>query len=308
MDKPKTPEDEIHRLDVLRSLNILDTPPEERFDSITRVAKKLFSVPIALVSIVDEDRQWFKSKAGLDANETPREISFCGHAILHDDAFIVPDTKKDERFADNPLVLEPPYIRFYAGYPLRTMDGLKLGTLCIIDTKPRRLSRVNIQMLSDLGAMVERELTLTQLATLGQQLYQEKRDGVAGPTTRNQLAEFKQTLSASLIFITLEDTSSISDTAGQTEADRSFTALIQDSCRQSDFLERLENGTFAILLPHSSTERAQKVVSRLSEAVKRDNQQAQRGYHLSFSHNIVKFDPDEHNAILETFIEGSALI
>ena len=121
MLEPPLPPDEAMRLAALRSLNILDTPAEERFDRITRLAQRLFDVPIALVSLVDTNRQWFKSCQGLDASETPRSISFCGHAILEDGPLIIEDATKDQRFADNPLVTGPPDIRFYTGQPLKKL-------------------------------------------------------------------------------------------------------------------------------------------------------------------------------------------
>jgi GAF domain-containing protein len=134
MESPDIPSNEEHRLATLRSLGILDTSHEERFDRVTRMSKRLFDVPIALVSLVDESRQWFKSSAGLDTLETPRDIAFCGHAILDENIFHVPDATKDPRFADNPLVTGPPDIRFYAGRPLHAPNGDRMGTLCIIDT------------------------------------------------------------------------------------------------------------------------------------------------------------------------------
>lgn len=127
MQKPAKPLDEATRLDTLRALNILDTLPEERFDRLTRLAKRLFGVPIALVSLVDEDRQWFKSCQGLHASETSRDISFCGHAILGDDIFLIPNAAADERFHDNPLVTDEPHIRFYAGCPLTVSKGASLA-------------------------------------------------------------------------------------------------------------------------------------------------------------------------------------
>jgi len=130
------------------------------------MAQRIFNVPIALVSLIDQDRQWFKSCIGLTDKETPRDISFCGHAILDDEIFIVSDATKDERFFDNPLVTNEPYIHFYAGCPLRFSDGSRLGTLCIIDTKPRSLSNDDIETLKDLGSTAERELAAIELATL----------------------------------------------------------------------------------------------------------------------------------------------
>ena len=158
MQEPEFPADESHRIEVLHSLHVLDTPPEERFDRITRVAQRLFDVPIALVSLVDSDRQWFKSCQGLSASETPRSISFCGHAILSPDTFVVANTLADPRFVDNPLVTGPPNIRFYAGHPLQAADGSLLGTLCIIDDKPRNFTPDMLALLADLAGCVEREL------------------------------------------------------------------------------------------------------------------------------------------------------
>lgn len=154
---PGLPADEAMRLRALHELKLLDTSPEERFDRLTRLAKRMFDVPIALISLVDEHRQWFKSRQGLDACETGRDISFCGHAILGQDVLLVTDATKDPRFADNPLVTGAPHIRFYAGAPLHTVDGYRLGTLCLIDSKPRVLTRADIAALRDLADCVESE-------------------------------------------------------------------------------------------------------------------------------------------------------
>ncbi|WP_239190734.1 HDOD domain-containing protein [Candidatus Nitrotoga sp. HW29] len=153
------------RIDTLRSCNMLDTPPEECFDRITRLAQHLFNVPIALVSLVDTDRQWFKSRMGLSVSETPRNISFSGHAILGDGIFIVPDTLLDKRFYDNPLVTGDPSIRFYAGCPLAVSNGSKLGTLCLIDSRPRMLNNEERKLLQELACMVEQEITKVQTVT-----------------------------------------------------------------------------------------------------------------------------------------------
>ncbi len=147
----------------LRSLNILDTPAEDRFDRITRLAQRLFDVPIALVSLVDENRQWFKSCQGLDLAQTPRSSSFCAHAILGDDILVIPDATLDPRFADNPLVTAEPYIRFYAGCPLVASDGSKVGTLCIIDRLPRTLRADQYIVLRDLAAWAANEINTVEL-------------------------------------------------------------------------------------------------------------------------------------------------
>ena len=159
MQEARLPKNEASRVEALRSLGILDTPREDRFDRYTRITAKAFDVPIALISLVDRDRQWFKSAQGIDANETPRKDSFCGHAILGDGVFEVRDALHDPRFRDNPLVLDAPQIRFYAGAPLESADRYRLGTLCIIDRVPRRLNDDEKTMLRNLADMVSAEMT-----------------------------------------------------------------------------------------------------------------------------------------------------
>jgi phosphoribosyl 1,2-cyclic phosphodiesterase/DNA-binding response OmpR family regulator len=152
------PPDEDRRLAALRQLDILDSAPEERFDRITRLAAQMFRVPIALISLVDADRQWFKSRTGLQAQQTSRDESFCAHAILDTHALVVPDAMGDDRFADNPLVCSEPRVRFYAGQPIAAPDGSLVGTLCLIDHQPRHFAQDDIEALCNLAAMVEREL------------------------------------------------------------------------------------------------------------------------------------------------------
>ena len=163
MLKPATPSNEDARLAALRALSILDTAPEERFDVITRTARLVFEVPIALVSLVDANRQWFKSHDGLDAPETPRDVSFCGHAILVDDVFVVENAQVDPRFRDNPLVTGKPRVVFYAGMPLSGPNGLKLGTLCLIDHRPRQFDAAARELLRGLAKWAERELSIVNL-------------------------------------------------------------------------------------------------------------------------------------------------
>lgn len=154
------PDNEADRLDRLRRYRILDTPAEDPFDRITRIVAETIDVPIALVSLVDEARQWFKSRYGLDATETPRDLAFCAHAILDTRPLVVEDASRDERFFDNPLVASDPSIRFYAGAPLKTADGFNLGTLCAIDRRPRKLNERHRQLLEDLARLVVDEMEL----------------------------------------------------------------------------------------------------------------------------------------------------
>lgn len=172
------PENEDARLERLRQYQILDTPPGETFDRVTRLASRLLKTPIALVSLVDEDRQWFKSKAGLDASETPREHAFCAHAICDSAVMVVPNAAQDPRFADNPLVTGAPSIRFYAGAPLRSEGGENMGTLCVIDSSPREFSAEDATLLNDLAHIVVDELELHALAIREQEARNRLSDAI----------------------------------------------------------------------------------------------------------------------------------
>lgn len=160
------PPDEAERLHLLHALRILDTPSEEVFDRITRLVARILDVPIALVSLVDTDRQWFKSRIGIDVNETPRELAFCAHAIAQTSPLIVTDTTQDSRFMSNALVTGDPNIRFYAGVPLRSIGGLSIGTLCAIDSKPRQLNPGEVSILVDLAALVSKEMQMREAMLL----------------------------------------------------------------------------------------------------------------------------------------------
>lgn len=160
MLKPPAPRNEIERIQALQHLELLDTPAEHPFDELVRLASALFQVPIALVSLVDSERQWFKAKVGLEASETPRDVSFCGHAILGEGVFEIPDAHEDPRFFDNPLVTGPPHVRFYAGAPIRTRAGHNLGSFCIIDHVPRRLTPEQREILTSLAAQTAELLEL----------------------------------------------------------------------------------------------------------------------------------------------------
>ncbi len=169
------PRDDSERLAELHALDLLDTPPEERFDRITRLLTLVMRVPMAFLSLVDADRQWFKSSCGLSTPQTPRAVSFCGHAILSDEAMVVPDATEDERFRDNPLVTGRPHIRFYAGHPLHGPGGHKVGTLCIADRRPRSLRGDELEALGEIARIVERELGLVEAVHLQRELIASQR-------------------------------------------------------------------------------------------------------------------------------------
>jgi PAS domain S-box-containing protein len=166
MQKPAIPSNELERMAAVRSYDILDTDPEPAFDALTTLAAYIAEVPISLVTILDADRQWFKSRYGLDAPETPRDVSFCGHVVAMEAPLLVNDSFADERFADNPLVTGGPRVVFYAGVPLKTPDGFVVGTLCTIDHQPRQISPQQMDMLALLGQQVVDQLELRRRNTL----------------------------------------------------------------------------------------------------------------------------------------------
>jgi len=152
--KAPLPENETQRLAALKEYQVLDTLAEQSYDDLTMLAAQVCNVPVAMVSLVDESRQWFKSKLGLNPQETPRDVAFCAHTILRSEPMIVPDAMKDERFADSALVRGSPHIRFYAGFPLVTSEGFAVGTLCAIDRKPRQLSTTQRHAMQALSRQV----------------------------------------------------------------------------------------------------------------------------------------------------------
>lgn len=274
MIKPDFPADESSRLAALRGLGVLDTDPEERFDRLTRVARRLFNVPIALVSLVDEDRQWFKSCFGLDARETPREISFCGHAILSGDVFVIPDALADERFHDNPLVTGPPHVRFYAGCPLQLGDGLRVGTLCLIDVKPRSFDEDDLCLLRDLAGMAEQELKALNMATTDELTGLSNRRGI-GLLARQVLAAcVRESWPVSVLFFDLDGLKLMNDGFGHAAGDRilrDFARLLRAAFRESDLVGRLGGDEFVVLLSNAGSEECESALSRFQRALDQHN-------------------------------------
>jgi diguanylate cyclase (GGDEF)-like protein len=308
MKAPALPADESYRLAQLRALNILHTPAEERFDRLTRLARRLFGVPVALVSLLEEDHQWFKSISGTSAATAPRNTSFCGHTILQDDVMVIENAPDDARFCDNPLVKgnESP-VRFYAGCPLRTPAGAKVGTLCIIDYHPRKFDVDDIHTLRDLAAMAEAELVAFQTATSDELTQITNRRGFM---TLGQLAlnecQLKQ-LPACLTFLDLDRFKVINDTLGHREGDRAlmdFADAMKVSFRHADIFARLGGDEFVVLFNGLQQADAEGVLARFDRFLQQQIQNLDRRYALNFSSGIVEFDPDQPQS-LEQLLEGS---
>ena len=311
MIKPAVPADEARRLQTLREMKLLDTPPEERFDRVTRLAKQVFSTSIALVSLVDADRQWFKSRQGLDAKETPRDISFCDHAILDDKIMVVNDAVDDQRFCDNPLVCGDPNIRFYAGYPLAAPDGSRVGTLCVIDDNPKQVSSEQLQLLRELGRMVEEELIAADASTT---------DPVTGLSNRNGirmigdhlLSMCKRTEQAATVLIFhLQNLSTIEEESGRPEADTAaveFAHMLMAGFRNSDVAARLSLDIFCVLLAGTDLDGADPARYRFDEQLSARNRETGQRYELHVDTHAVAFKEGRHGDVDALLQDGEVRI
>ena len=297
MQTPPIPDNEIQRLSSLRALQILDTPPEERFDCITRLAKEFFDVPIALITLVEDKRQWFKSVIGLSNRETSRDISFCAHAMLKRELFIVPDALADERFFDNPDVTGGPRIRFYAGCPLYALDGSALGTFCIIDRQPREFSISDQQVLRALGTWVETKINeanplyqdesaihvrTTRESTEREKMftmlqYQARHDPLTElPNSLLFREQVEEALLAAapeeicaLLALDFERFKEVNNTFGYSQGNLLLLLISTRLCQvvaTSGVLARLSGNRFAILLSKTGEEKAVTVVQALLKA------------------------------------------
>ena len=273
--------DETARLLALRQYGILDTPAEPKFDRIVRLAARLLDMPISLVSLVDETRQWFKAKVGLDASETPRSMAFCAHAIQGDDVMVVEDAGLDPRFVENPLVTGDPLIRFYAGAPLTTDDGHKLGTLCVIDRIPRQLTLEQTMLLEDLAGLVVDEMELRRAMGLVRQL--ATTDPMTGLLNRRSFlsqAESEWQRSSrfarpmSLLILDIDHFKHINDSFGHDAGD-GVISRIAKICdvqkRAHDLAARYGGEEFVILMPETDLAGACRFAERLREAVAADS-------------------------------------
>lgn len=311
MKAPEQPENEDIRIATLYSLNVLDTNPEERFDRLTRLAKRLFGVPVALVSLIDSNRLWFKSQQGWDLTEAPRQTSFCGHTILGDDVLIIPDTLIDERFYDNPFVTDDPQIRFYAGVPLIVHNGSKVGTLCLIDQDPRTLSEGDKELLKDLGKIAEQELAALRMATIDDLTQISNRRGFISLAIHAINLCKRLNKPASLFFFDLDLFKEINDRYGHAEGDRAligFSQILKEAFRESDVIGRLGGDEFVALLTNANYEASTLILNRLEEIRKEYNQKAARGYDILCSVGVVEFDAMRHNSIEDLLEDGDRLM
>jgi diguanylate cyclase (GGDEF)-like protein len=274
-------------------LGILDTMPEDRFDRITRLACRAFGVPIALVSLVDRERQWFKSKQGLDICETSRQVSFCAHSVVHEGSLVIPDALLDPRFADNPLVRGDPKIRFYAGQPVHGVDGSRVGTLCLIDRRPRSLVEEDLILLTDLAGMIDREFSLIARASTDELTSLANRRGFSEIGTHVLALCRRKNLPAVVIGIDLNCFKSINDTYGHEAGDDAlclFSKQLFKDFRTSDVVARIGGDEFAVLCSGTTSAQVAGSLERLRTEFEA-SELARKYPGLSWSAGYADFDP-----------------
>jgi len=296
MKSPDIPANEAQRLTSLRESGILDTGEQARFDRLTRLARHLFNVPMAMVSLVDAESLVFKSCNGLRYATLPRQLSFCGHVILSDKPLIVPDAKQDPRFSDNPLVTGEPHIRFYAGYPLRLPDGTMVGSFCLLDHDARSFSGEELALLHDLAAIVEDEFRTISEATT---------DSLTGLFNRRgfeHLANFaiasaeRRAEPLTLGWLDLDKFKQINDRYGHAEGDcalREMARLLTKAFRDTDLLVRHGGDEFGILFSDTDESGAWIAMQHLIEEANAFNKTSGKPWKLTFSWGVSEFHRDD---------------
>ncbi len=301
----RDPEREALRLKELYRYNILDTKEDESFDRLTRLTAQVLDVPIALINFIDSSRQWSKSRQGAPIKEMPRDTSFCTHTIEYNEAMIISDLRKDQRFEHNPFVTADPHVRFYAGVPLAVKSGFNLGTLCILDYKPRRLKDRQISALVDFAKIVIDEIELCRRA---------ETDFLTGAATRQVMASeltkaverFKRTgANLSIIALDIDHFKSINDQFGHGVGDKVLQALVnhcKKNLRVNDVIARAGGEEFLILLPDTTIDGAMHVAEefrKFFEQNKIDKVNKYMGFTCSFGVTTIDKNDLSIDALLE---------
>ena len=318
MKEAQLPENEDERLNFLRQMNILDTPVEERFERITRIVCRSLNVPISAISLVDENRQWFKSIQGLSVSGTPRSMAFCAHAILEDKPFVIGDTTKDERFHNNPLVINEPGIRFYAGIPLSIVNNLRIGTLCAIDRKPREITEEEIEILEDLKIIVESEMKSLLLSEahikLISDLKQAERAALIDCLTRlwnragcEQLLARQWVYAKSygtpiaIVMVDIDHFKKINDTYGHQFGDtviRHAAQIILASVRSCDVVNRWGGDEFLLIIDNCQKEVVLNILAGIKNAINKTPVLTSLGnVDVTFSMGACILHPNDKNTI-----------
>ncbi len=283
------PQNDAARVTALRELQLLDTRADERFDRVTRIARGLFQVPIALVSLIDDDRQWFKSRQGLTVVQTPRPTAFAAHTICHKGPLVVSDVTADERFADNPWVLGEPKVRAYAGVALKTSHGLPFGSLCIYDKQVRSFDDEALEQLTDLGAILDHVMRTDRAATEDPVTSLPNRRGF-DHSSQGLLARcLRQRLPATLVVIDVKGVAALKREYGNSVCERTllgFAEAMQEVFRERDLLAHFGGGRFAALVANCTDGEARRALTRLRHTLRAENGHPD-GTPLGFSFGVV---------------------
>ncbi|MBV8448666.1 MAG: sensor domain-containing diguanylate cyclase [Hyphomicrobiales bacterium] len=261
---------ERERLAALYRYDVLDTPPEEAFDRITRLTKRVLQMAIVTVTFIDSHRQWFKSRQGIALTEALRDTAFCSEVIKHDEILIVEDALSDPRFATHPAVVGEPHLRFYCGVPLKTRDGHAIGTLCAIDLKPRHLEPDEMSLFADLGHLVMDELELRLVASVDSLTGTLSRRTLRREAARDFLHARRQKQELSCIVFDVDHFKRINDTYGHVIGDyvlQELVSICQRNLRATDYIGRIGGEEFMIMLPQTNDKAAFEVAERLRGAI-----------------------------------------
>ncbi|WP_312413475.1 sensor domain-containing diguanylate cyclase [Pseudescherichia sp.] len=311
MKFPGVPVNERERLKSLYMMDLLDKNDDERLLRLTRLAKATFNVPIALITLLDRDRQWMISCDGSNMRQSSRNVSFCAHAILLQGIMIVKDTLKDERFENNPLVLDEPFVRFYAGCPVRLPDGSIAGTICLIDNKPRDFTSEEINLLLDLGAIVEDEFVIINMAMTDKLTELPNRRGFFqigdkrfGEMTRNNIP-------FSLLYFAVEDLQSLNDIWGHAEGDnalRAFAKCLNSCMKGGDVCGRVESSGFAVLLANNGQNDADAFLFNLQSKIDDWYLNVGKKYPLNYAYGMLNSDADKYADLVEMLKDADTVM
>lgn len=300
MKFPGIPDNEEERLKSIYLADLLDTRDDERFERLTRLAKRIFQVPVVLISLLDRDRQWLLACQGLGIRETPRNVSFCGHAIMQEGPFIVNDAAHDERFHDNPLVTGEPYIRFYAGYPVHLPDGEVAGTLCLIHTTPRSFNDEDIASLKDLAFIVEDEFQVIGMAMTDSLTGIANRRGFYRVGEKRFRTFNKNNIAFSLVFFDLDKFKPINDLWGHAEGDevlKTFSALLYQHLVPGEVAGRLGGDEFAALISREGD--TESFLNDLRKSVDEYNKNSGKPYNINYSYGELYNDSNLYQSLEE---------
>lgn len=309
MKLPGLPENEEARLKSLYMIDLLDTRDDERFERLTRISQKLFQVPIAVINLIDRERQWALACQGLAGRELQRDISFCAHAILQDEPLILNDARQDARFSDNPLVTQAPFIRFYAGYPVRLPDGEVAGTLCLAGSEPRDFSAEDIAAMKDIASIVEDEFEVINMAMTDSLTELRNRRGFYN-IGEKRFRELQQAGTAfSILYFDLDKFKPINDLWGHAEGDavlKVFADQLRQLQRPQDVAGRIGGDEFAVLIADSH--KAVAFQQKLRDSINAYNASSGKPYNINFSYGVLSSSAGTYGSLMEMIKESDTVM